>query len=56
MPLQNVTCKTLQASVWDCDRLQENLFLGAVTIALHDIDLTKETIRWYKLANLQRLI
>ena len=34
MLLDVVRCRTLQATVWDCDRFQENMFLGAVTIPL----------------------
>ena len=34
MPIDVVRCRTLQATVWDCDRFQENMFLGAVTIPL----------------------
>ena len=34
MPLDVVRCRTLQATLWDCDRFQENMFLGAVTIPL----------------------
>ena len=34
MPLDVVRCRTLQATLWDCDRFQENIFLGAVTIPL----------------------
>ena len=36
MPLDVVRCRTLQATLWDCDRFQENMFLGAVTIQLAD--------------------
>ena len=36
MPLDVVRCRTLQATLWDCDRFQENMFLGAVTIPLEN--------------------
>ena len=37
MPLDVVQRRTLQATIWACDRFQENLFLGAVTIPLENI-------------------
>lgn len=37
MPLDVVRCRTLQATVWDSDRFQENIFLGAVSIQLEEI-------------------
>lgn len=37
MPLDVVKGRTLQATVWDCDRFQENVFLGAVKIPLEKI-------------------
>ena len=55
MPLEVVKCRTLQATIWDCDRFQENAFLGAVTIPLEDVDLTKETTKWFKLTNFHRM-
>ena len=55
MTLEAVKTRTLQATVWDCDRFQENMFLGAVTIPLENIDLTKETARWYLLRNFDRI-
>ena len=37
MPVAAVRDRTLQATVWACDRLLENTFLGAVTIPLENI-------------------
>ena len=51
MPLESVRNKTLQVSVWNFDRMQENEFLGAVTLKLEDMDLSKENIEWHKLSN-----
>jgi phosphatidylinositol-4-phosphate 3-kinase len=56
MSLEMIKCKTLQATIWDCDRFQENMFLGAVTIPMENVDLTcGENTRWYKLTNYERM-
>ena len=55
MPLEVVRCRTLQATVWDCDRFQENMFLGALTISLNDLKPNEETIEWYPLTNFSRM-
>ena len=34
MPIDVVKCRTLQATLWDCGTVWENMFLGAVTIPL----------------------
>ena len=47
MPIDAVHDRTLQATVWGCDRFMENTFLGAVTIPLKNIfshDLTNNFI------------
>lgn len=54
MPLDVVKYKMLQATIWSHDSLQENEFLGGITILLHDIDLTSETTSWYNLSNIHR--
>lgn len=54
MPLDIVKYKILQATVWSHDSLQENEFLGGITIELHNIDLTSETTSWYNLSNVHR--
>ncbi|KAF0298151.1 Phosphatidylinositol 4-phosphate 3-kinase C2 domain-containing subunit alpha [Amphibalanus amphitrite] len=54
MPLADVEDKTLQASLWHQDHLQENVFLGAVVVRLADFDLTQETQQWYNLTNFSR--
>ena len=49
---------TFQASVWNTDRFQENLFLGAVEIQLDQLDLVekcdKNVENWFSLTNLKR--
>lgn len=55
MTLEAVKTRTLQATIWDCDRFQENMFLGSVMIPLENINLSKETTRWYPLKNFDRL-
>lgn len=54
MPLDVIKEKTLQATVWNYDVLQENEFLGGVELQLRDFDLTVETSEWYPLLNLSR--
>ncbi len=45
-----------QASIWNTDRFQENLFLGAVEIPLDKFDLVDKNVEnWYPLTNLKRL-
>jgi len=55
MPLDIVRCRTLQATIWDCDRFQENMFLGAVTIPLNDLQANHEVTKWYPLTNYNRI-
>lgn len=43
--------RELQLSVLSAESLRENYFLGGVTLRLHDFDLSKETVRWYKLTD-----
>lgn len=46
---------TFQASVWNTDRFQENLFLGAVEIQLDQLDLVDKNVEnWFSLTNLKR--
>ena len=55
MPEEVVKGRVLQATLWDCDRFQENLFLGCVTIPLESVDLNRPSEKWYKLTNLHRI-
>lgn len=55
MAMDVVRCRTLQATVWDCDRFQENMFLGAVTIPLQDLQPNTDVTNWYPLTNFHKL-
>uniref|UniRef100_A0A4W5JBR1 Phosphatidylinositol-4-phosphate 3-kinase catalytic subunit type 2 alpha n=1 Tax=Hucho hucho TaxID=62062 RepID=A0A4W5JBR1_9TELE len=46
--------RELQLSVLSAESLRENCYLGGVTLTLKDFDLSKETIKWYKLTVLSR--
>ncbi|XP_044261895.1 phosphatidylinositol 4-phosphate 3-kinase C2 domain-containing subunit alpha [Tribolium madens] len=54
MAFEVIREKSLQATVWNYDALQENEYLGGVELQLSNFDLTKETIEWYPLVNLSR--
>ncbi|XP_036399265.1 phosphatidylinositol 4-phosphate 3-kinase C2 domain-containing subunit alpha-like [Megalops cyprinoides] len=41
--------RDLQLSVLSAESLRENCYLGGVTLSLKDFDLSKETVKWYKL-------
>ncbi|KAG5849196.1 hypothetical protein ANANG_G00107410 [Anguilla anguilla] len=41
--------RELQLSVLSAESLRENFYLGGVTLGLHEFDLSKETVGWYKL-------
>jgi len=55
MPLDVIRCRTLQATIWDYDRFQENMFLGAVTIPLDKLEANDEKSSWYPLGNFSRM-
>jgi phosphatidylinositol-4-phosphate 3-kinase len=52
LPLEIIRTKSLQVSVWHHDSLQENNFLGGVSIVLGSLALDKETTETYILGNL----
>lgn len=54
MPLDVICHRTLQATVWNHDTLQENEFLGGISLPLVSCDLSKETVEWYSLGNVCR--
>ncbi|XP_054261584.1 phosphatidylinositol 4-phosphate 3-kinase C2 domain-containing subunit beta-like [Macrosteles quadrilineatus] len=54
MPLEIVQHRVLQATVWNHDPLQENEFLGGVSLPLESLDLGRETVQWYGLGNVHR--
>ena len=49
LPLHQVTQHHLKVGVWNYEALQENSFLGGVTIFFDEVDLSKETVKWYNL-------
>ncbi|XP_039295233.1 phosphatidylinositol 4-phosphate 3-kinase C2 domain-containing subunit beta isoform X3 [Nilaparvata lugens] len=54
MPLEVVQHRTLQATVWNHDPLQENEFLGGISLSLSSLDLSQETVNWFTLGNIHR--
>ena len=50
--LEAISCRNYaQVSVWSYDRVQENAFLGQVTLALQSLDLTVENVDWHPLGD-----
>ena len=39
----------------DCDRFSENIFLGAVTIPLENLNPSYEMVNWHQLTNFSRM-
>ncbi|XP_045492000.1 phosphatidylinositol 4-phosphate 3-kinase C2 domain-containing subunit alpha [Colias croceus] len=54
LPLEVVKTRSLQATVWHYDSLQENQFLGGVVIPLGSLPLKQETVAWYPLEYIPR--
>ncbi|XP_071051233.1 phosphatidylinositol 4-phosphate 3-kinase C2 domain-containing subunit beta [Onthophagus taurus] len=54
MSLDIIMERTLRATVWNYDPLQENEFLGGVELELNNFDLSKEITEWYSLVNIVR--
>ncbi|XP_067090439.1 phosphatidylinositol 4-phosphate 3-kinase C2 domain-containing subunit alpha [Osmerus mordax] len=46
---ESLGLRELQLSVLSAESLRENCYLGGVTLKVKDFDLTKETVKWYKL-------
>ncbi|XP_062402676.1 phosphatidylinositol 4-phosphate 3-kinase C2 domain-containing subunit alpha [Sardina pilchardus] len=46
---ETLSQRELQLSVLSGESLRENCYLGGVTLSLKDFDLSKETVKWYKL-------
>ncbi|PWA24473.1 hypothetical protein CCH79_00011798 [Gambusia affinis] len=46
---ETLSLRELQLSVLSAESLRENYFLGGITLRLKDFDLSKETVKWYKL-------
>nr|CAB3264877.1 phosphatidylinositol 4-phosphate 3-kinase C2 domain-containing subunit alpha-like [Phallusia mammillata] len=49
LPQNEIERRQLQVTVWNCETLQENDFLGGTLIDLSGVDLSAETTTWYKL-------
>ncbi|XP_066255577.1 phosphatidylinositol 4-phosphate 3-kinase C2 domain-containing subunit alpha isoform X2 [Euwallacea similis] len=54
MVLDIVKSRTLKATIWNYDPLQENEFMGGVELDLSTLDLLTEITEWYPLVNLSR--
>ncbi|XP_013196087.2 phosphatidylinositol 4-phosphate 3-kinase C2 domain-containing subunit alpha isoform X1 [Amyelois transitella] len=54
LPIEVIQNRSLQATVWHYDSLQENQFLGGVVIPLHSLPLREETLAWYPLEYIPR--
>lgn len=53
MPLDVVKERTLEATIWNHDTLQENEFLGGIRLPLCHFDLNNETIEWFSFGNIR---
>lgn len=51
LPYEIIQHRTLQATVWNHDTLQENEFLGGITYPLGDLELDTEITGWHPLDN-----
>ena len=54
MTLDLIKSRTLKATVWNYDPLQENQFMGGIELDLATLDLKSELTEWYPLVNLSR--
>lgn len=54
MALDIIMGRTLKATVWNYDALQENQFLGGLELPLGSFDLNTERTEWYPLSNVSR--
>ncbi|XP_054004897.1 phosphatidylinositol 4-phosphate 3-kinase C2 domain-containing subunit beta isoform X1 [Hylaeus anthracinus] len=53
MSLDVIKERTLEATIWNHDTLQENEFLGGIRLPLGRLDLTTETIEWFSLGSIR---
>ncbi|KAL6435970.1 hypothetical protein ACFW04_005656 [Cataglyphis niger] len=53
MPLDVIRERTLEATIWNHDTLQENEFLGGISLPLGRLDLMNETIEWFPLGSVR---
>ncbi|XP_048517557.1 phosphatidylinositol 4-phosphate 3-kinase C2 domain-containing subunit alpha isoform X3 [Dendroctonus ponderosae] len=54
MAIDIIKSRTLKATIWNYDPLQENEFMGGVELKLATLDLATEITEWYPLVNLSR--
>ncbi|KAG6448082.1 phosphatidylinositol 4-phosphate 3-kinase C2 domain-containing subunit alpha isoform X2 [Manduca sexta] len=54
LPIEVVKNRSLHATVWHYDPLQENQSLGGVVIPLNSLPLRQETLAWYPLEYIPR--
>ncbi|KAL1487744.1 hypothetical protein ABEB36_015580 [Hypothenemus hampei] len=54
MALDIIKTRTLKATIWSYDPLQENEFMGGVELELGTLELSVEFTEWYPLVNLSR--
>ncbi|XP_051478598.1 phosphatidylinositol 4-phosphate 3-kinase C2 domain-containing subunit alpha isoform X3 [Apus apus] len=47
--METLKQRELQLSVLSAESLRENFFLGGITLSLKDFNLSKETVKWYRL-------
>lgn len=53
MPLDVIKERTLEATIWNHDTLQENEFLGGIRLPLCHFDLNNETIEWFSFGSIR---
>lgn len=53
MSLEAIKERTLEATIWNHDTLQENEFLGGIRLPLSRLDLTNETVEWFPLGSIR---
>lgn len=53
MSLDVIKERTLEATIWNHDTLQENEFLGGIRLPLERLDLTTEIIEWFSLGSIR---
>lgn len=53
MALDVIKERTLEATIWNHDTLQEYEFLGGIRLPLRRFDLTIETIEWFSLGSIR---
>uniref|UniRef100_A0A8D8S4J0 Phosphatidylinositol 4-phosphate 3-kinase C2 domain-containing subunit alpha n=1 Tax=Cacopsylla melanoneura TaxID=428564 RepID=A0A8D8S4J0_9HEMI len=51
LPYEIIQHRTLQATVWNHDTLQENEFLGGISFPLNDLEMDTEVTAWHPLDN-----